>query len=227
MKKMIIPILLVGLSFAQFEAGKKMVGGKVADFDMDMFTWTVGSGDDAGEVALTDMTVELDAAGSYFVIDNFAVSFGLKYTMNNATWTCDGEECEEMLFWTAEDYMNYMMGGTGGGTGPEVLSPFGFMIGGQYHMGNTYGFGSFNDPSSEDDTDAFLAFGGGYMHELASGVYLDVRAEYRHSLAGDNTAPTPEGLIPAGSMMDVLLMTSATESTALGLVGSAGITVVF
>jgi len=222
MKKMIIPILLVGLSFAQFEAGKKMVGGKVADFDMDMFTWTVGD----AEVALTDMTVELDAAGSYFVIDNFAVSFGLKYTMNNATWTCDEEECDEYLFWTAEDYYEYLATGTAG-TDPVVLSPFGFMIGGSYHMGNTYGFGSFNDPSSEDDTDSYIAFCGGYMHELASGVYLDVRAEYRHSLAGDNTAPTPDGLIPQGSMMDVLLMTSATESTALGLVGSAGITVVF
>ena len=223
MKKMIIPILLVGLSFAQFEAGKKMVGGKVADFEMDMFTWTV---DDA-EVALTDMTVEFDAAGSYFVIDNFAVSFGLKYTMNQVEWTCDDEECEEMLFWTYQDYYDYVYGGGTGGTAPEVLSPFGFMVGGSYHMGSTYGFGSFNDPSSEDDTDSYLAFGGGYMHELASGVYLDVRAEYRYSLAGDNTAPTPEGLIPEGSMMDVLLTTHATESTALGLVGSAGITVVF
>ncbi|MBA31709.1 MAG: hypothetical protein CL748_04185 [Chloroflexi bacterium] len=239
MKKMLLPILMVCLSFAQFEAGKKMVGGNLADFTMDMFTWNTSNTllyytyDIGGyemtfpiehgldEVSLVNTNVELMASGSYFVIDNLALSVGLKYPFSNATWQCDGEECEEEFTWTLEEIFS----GTGG-TPDETLNPFGFMIGAQYHMGSTYGAISFNDWDSENDADAYLAFGGGYMHELASGVYLDVGAEYRLSLAGDNTPPSPEGLVPDGSLADALT-SGAGEATAMSLVGTVGVTVVF
>jgi len=232
MKKMIIPILLVGLSFAQFEAGKKMISGKVADFETQAYTWDTshamsgthwGSLFDYDEVTLADTEMMINASGSYFLIDNFALSVGFSYTLNNNTWQCDGADCSDWFFtdMTAATI----------GTAPEALSPFGFSLGGQYHMGDAYGFGSFSDPSSEVDTDAFLAIGGGYMYELASGIYLDVRAEYRMMMGGgDDAEPVaaPADVLPSGSYAQYALSGNPNvTSTQVPLTGTVGITVVF
>ena len=229
MKRMIISILVVSLSFAQFEAGKKMVSGKVADFNMEMYTWDTSSSLNVfaqylniDEVTLADTEMMINASGSYFVIDNFALSLGLSYTLNNLTWMCNGSECADGFLY---DY-------TTGLANEEipVLSPFGFSIGGQYHMGDAYGFGSFADPSSEAENDAYLSLGGGYMLELASGIYLDTRVEYRMMMGGDeDAAPAapPSDMIPSNSYADLMLNSAYTTSSQVPLTGTVGITVVF
>ena len=228
---MIISILVVSLSFAQFEAGKKMVSGKVADFATEAYAWDTShmySGThnllfDYDEVTLADTQMLINGSGSYFVIDNFALSFGLSYELNMNTWQCDGGDCSDWFF-TDPTALTSM-------PAPEVLSPFGFMIGGQYHMGDAYGFGAFSDPSSEDETDAYLSLGGGYMLELASGIYLDTRVEYRMMMSGgDDAEPAaaPEDVLPSGSYAEAALSgNSYVTSTQVPLTGTVGITVVF
>tara|TARA_B100002051_G_C16674665_1_gene606426 strand:- start:183 stop:884 length:702 start_codon:yes stop_codon:yes gene_type:complete len=233
MKKVIIPILMVCLSFAQFEAGKKMVSGKVADFKTQMYTWDTSSSlnvyahnylFDYDEVTLADTEMMINATGSYFLIDNFALSFGLSYTLNNKTWLCDGSDCNDWFFTD--------MTASSSVAAPEALSPFGFMLGGQYHMGDAYGFGSFSDPSSEAEDDAYLSIGGGYMYELASGIYLDTRVEYRMMMSGgddEDSEPIalPSEVVPYGSYAQAALNSPYTSATQTPLTGTVGITVVF
>ena len=202
---------MVCFSFSQFEAGKKAVGGEVSTFRSDITTWTLGS----DEIKYSDTVIGLNSTGSYFIIDNLAISVGLEYTINNQTWECNGDECSNE--WFQLD--------SGVGSIPEVISPFGFMIGGAYYKGNSYGHASFNDPSSEDENDSYIAFGGGYMLELASGIYLDTKVEYRYSLS--ETPQIPSSAPAEGTLIGNILNNSDIESTNLKLYGSIGVTVVF
>jgi hypothetical protein len=207
MKNGIIFIIMVCFSFSQFEAGKKAVGGEVSTFTSDITTWTLGN----DEIKYLDTVIGLNSTGSYFLIDNLAVSIGLEYTLNNQSWECNNEECSDDWF--------------GVGNTSDVVSPFGFNIGAQYYKGNSYAHASYNDPSSEDEDDSYLAFGGGYMLELASGIYLDTAVEYRHSLS--STAQIPNNSPTLGTPIGDILNASDTESTNLKLYGSIGVTVVF
>ena len=206
MKKGIIFIIMVCFSFSQFEAGKKAVGGEVSTFESDITTWTLGS----EKYKYSDTVIELNATGSYFVIDNLAITVGLGYTMNNQTWECNDEACgDDML---GDEYT-------------EPVDPFGYMIGTAYYQGNSYAHTSFNDPSSEDENDSYLAFGAGYMLEIASGIYIDTKVEYRYSLS--DTYSVPSSAPSIGSPIGDILNSSDIESTNLKLYGSIGVTVVF
>jgi len=212
MKKMLLPILMVCFSFAQFEAGKKMVGGHVSNFVMDNTTWTVNDCTDCDDISWTLMNVDMSPSGSYFVIDNFALSAGLDYSFTTETWMIGDEEYE------VEE-------------SDDELAPFGFMVGGAYYMGDAYGHASFNQvkpmAGATGDPTQYLSFGGGYLVQLFDGVYLDTKVEYRHML-GDASAEAPA--TAQGPIADYLATYEALgllESTSLKLYGSVGVSVVF
>ena len=211
MKKGIIFITMVCFLFSQFEAGKKAVGGEVSTFTSDITTWTLGS----DKIKYSDTVIGLNSTGSYFLIDNLAISIGLEYTLNNQSWECNNEECSDDWFLLEN----------GVGSTPDIVSPFGFNIGIEYYKGNSYAHASYNDPSSEDEDDSYLAFGGGYMLELASGIYLNTAVEYRHLLS--STAHIPNNAPALGTPIGNILNASNIESTNLKLYGSIGVTVVF
>ena len=95
----------------------KLISSLLALLSLNIYSYYLG----IDEVTLTDTEVMLNASGSYFVIDNFALSLGLSYTLNSLTWMCDGSECVDGFLY---DY-------TTGLANEEipVLSPFGFSFG--------------------------------------------------------------------------------------------------
>ena len=211
MKNGIIFIIMVCFSFSQFEAGKKAVGGEVSTFTSNITTWTLGN----DEIKYSDTVIGLNSTGSYFLIDNLAISVGLEYTLNNQNWSCNNEECSDDWFLLE----------SGVGSVPDMVSPFGFDIGAEYYRGNSYAHASYNDPSSEDENDSYLALGAGYMLKISDGIYLDTKVEYRHLFSG--TAEIPINSPQVGTPIGDIINASDIESTNLKLYGSVGVTVVF
>lgn len=212
MKKGIFLIVMVCFSFSQFEAGKKAVGGQVTTFKSDVTTWTFEN----DEIKFIDSVIGINNTGAYFVIDNLALSFGVQYVINNQTWKCNDEDCPDEWFITTDGVTDYSV---------DIQSPFGYMLGGAYYRGNTYAHASYVDPSSIDEDDSYLSFGGGYMFEVASGIYIDTKVEYRHSFS-DNPVVSDQAP-PLGTPIGNILNATDVESTSLRLYGSMGVTVVF
>ena len=203
----ILPVLLFTISFAQFEAGQKAISGELSDFSRNVTTWTSG-GD---KIKYTDATIRFNSRVSYFVIDNLAISFGLGYEMNDQAWECNDDECTSE--WHGEELPS------------ETLDPFGYMIGGSYYWKNLYGHASFHDASSYIDNDSYLALGAGYMVELSTGIYFDMKAEYRCLFS--DIPQIPENAPEEGTLIGDILAAPGTESINLNLYGSIGVTVLF
>ena len=204
---MIMIILFFSLSFSQFEAGQKAIGGEVSDFSREISTWTYQ--DD--EIKYIDATIGLNSTVSYFIINNLAISVGIGYKMNNKAWECNDQECSDE--WFGDEIVS------------KIVNPFSYMIGGAYYRKNVYGHASFYDLSSEIDDDSYFAFGAGYMLELATGIYFDVKAEYRYLLS--EALETPNDTPEIGTRIGNILNATNVESKNLNLYGSIGVTVVF
>jgi len=211
MNKVIIFTIMTCLSFSQFEAGKKAVGGQVSTFKSDVTTWKY----DGDEIKFTDTAIGLNNTGAYFVIDNLSILFGVQYVLYNQTWECNGSDCSDDWF-TGFNDINYAI---------ELENPFGYMLGSAYYFGNSYAHASYVDPSSINDDDSYMSFGGGYMLEMAPGIYLDTKVEYRHSLS--ETSIVSVSAPPTGTPIGDILNASDVESSSLQLYGSMGVTVVF
>ena len=158
MKKMIIPVLMVCFSFAQFEAGKKSVGGAVNFVrNSETISYTVGDNDYEMEMAMTAFLIQ--PSGSYFVMDNLDLGGSMMYTMDSweMTSSLNGEEISS----------------TSSGDDPDYESPMGFSIHGAYFMGMAYGHAGYYEPDNQEDGDEYLGIGAGYMYPLADNIYID------------------------------------------------------
>jgi len=169
MKKVIIPILILSLSFA-FDAGTKSVGGGV-NFVMDVNTqeYSYGSVSVTNETTTTNFTIM--PSGSYFVIENLALGGNLSMSMVSSESTmevCVSDDCTSETYSSSDD--------------PDFENPMGFGFSGAYYKGNMYGHAGFQEPDNTVDDNEYLEFGAGYLYELSDNIFVDTRVSYRHML---------------------------------------------
>ena len=170
MKKMLIPVLILSLSFA-FDAGTKSVGGGV-EFDTHIFTseWNFGTASYTNEVTTTNFTIM--PSGSYFVIDNLALGGNLSMSMvseeSTYTYCVTSDNCTETTYSSSDD--------------PNFENPMGFGFSGAYYKGDAYGHAGYQEPDNTVDGDEYLEFGGGYLYGLTDNIFIDTRVSYRHKL---------------------------------------------
>ena len=169
MKKMIIPVLILSLSFA-FDAGTKSVGGGV-NFVMDKNTqeYSYGSVSFTNETTTTNFMIM--PSGSYFVIDNLAIGGNLSMSMVSTESTfevCVGDECESETYSSSDD--------------PDFENPMGFGFSGAYYKGNMYGHAGYQEPDNTVDDNEYLEFGAGYLYQLSDNIFVDTKVSYRHML---------------------------------------------
>ena len=200
MKKMIIPILILSLSFA-FDAGTKSVGGGV-NFVMDINTqeYSYGPYSVSNETTTTNFTIM--PSGSYFVIENLAIGGNLSMSMvsEESTFTsCYDDDCTETTYSSSDD--------------ADFENPMGFGFSGAYYKGNMYGHAGFQEPDNTVDDNEYLEFGAGYLYQLSDNIFVDTKVSYRHMLG--------EALPDTGGDVDGFTETN------IKLYGTVGISVFF
>ena len=173
MKKMIIPALILSLSFA-FDAGTKSLGGGV-NFVMDINTQEYSYDMMGMEVSVTNETTTTNfmimPSGSYFVIDNLALGGNLSMSMVSEEMTaevCVNDDCESETYSSSDD--------------PDFENPMGFGFSGAYYKGNMYGHAGFQEPDNTVDDNEYLEFGAGYLYKLTDNIFVDTKVSYRHML---------------------------------------------
>tara|TARA_Y100000996_G_scaffold412418_1_gene398465 strand:- start:804 stop:1424 length:621 start_codon:yes stop_codon:yes gene_type:complete len=206
MKKMIIPALILSLSFA-FDAGTKSLGGGV-NFVMDINTQEYSYDMMGYDVSVTNETTTTNfmimPSGSYFVIDNLALGGNLSMSMVSQEMTmevCVEDDCESDTYSSSDD--------------PDFENPMGFGFSGAYYKGNMYGHAGFQEPDNTIDDNEYLEFGAGYLYKLTDSIFIDSKVSYRHMLG--------EG---APDMDDGQSVDGFTE-TNIKLYGTVGISVFF
>ena len=166
-----ISILMFCLSFGQFKAGKKSIGGGV-EFDRSSIRFTVS---DVGELEITETKTEIKPSGEYFVTEKVSLGATLTYSMITKTASVDG----------VEEYNS--------GDDPNFENPMGFGFYGKYFMGMGYGHLGYYEPNNSELGDEFLGVGLGYMMPLTDNIYIDSNVTYRHLLnAKDGVESTLE-----------------------------------
>ncbi len=160
MKKTMISILMFCLSFAQFEAGKKSIGGGV-EFNRSSMKYTIP---DIGELEMTETKTEIKPSGEYFVTNNLSLGGSLTYSMITKTISID----------EVEEYNS--------GDDPDFENPMGFGFYGKYFMGTAYGHLGYYEPDNSEKGDEFLGIGLGYVMPLTDNIYIDSSVTYRHLL---------------------------------------------
>ena len=204
MKKMIIPALILSLSFA-FDAGTKSVGGGV-NFVMDINTQEYSYELFGTEVSMSTETTTTNfmimPSGSYFVIDNLALGGNLSMSMVSTETTeevCIDDDCVSETYSSSDD--------------PDFENPMGFGFSGAYYKGNMYGHAGFQEPDNTVDDNEYLEFGAGYLYKLTDNIFVDTKVSYRHMLG--EALPEVEGDVEGFS------------ETNIKLYGTVGISVFF